>query len=284
MTKDFTYDVYAELLEAGIDNDYTFLTVNEYVRQEIIPDRSIVLRHDVDRKPENALDLARIEADVGVPSTYYFRAIEKTFKPDILREIEQLGHEVGYHYEDLDRAKGDLKTAHRQFAVNLEQFREYVTVDTICMHGNPLTSQDNREMWAKQNFEKHDLIGEGYLSFDFTEVTYFTDTNRTWYDEKTMVNDWPVGESKKPVQITSTWDLIELIENQQINRFYILSHPNRWADTYSEWIVEVTKDTVINAGKYALWLTRRVKNTGDVRARPVRGSRIQDACKQSDGP
>jgi hypothetical protein len=262
MTRDFTYRVYSNLLETGLDSDYTFLTVKKYLSQETTPERSIILRHDIDRKPENALDMARIEADAGISSTYYFRAIPKTFKPDIFQEIEELGHEVGYHYEDLDQTKGDVEAAHEQFASNLERFQDYVTVVTISMHGNPLTSQDNREMWADYDFGQYGLIGEVYLSFDFTEVTYFTDTNRTWYDEKTMVNDWPVGESKKPMQINTTWDLMEIIENQQIDRFYILTHPNRWADTYSEWVAEVMKDTVINAGKYVLWLARRMRKPG----------------------
>jgi hypothetical protein len=34
-----------------------------------------MMRHDIDRKPENALFTARIEAESGIRATYYFRVL-----------------------------------------------------------------------------------------------------------------------------------------------------------------------------------------------------------------
>jgi predicted amino acid-binding ACT domain protein len=59
----------------------------------------VVIRHDVDRKVATAREMAREEADRGISTTYYFRT--STFSPDVARETERRGHEVGYHYEDL---------------------------------------------------------------------------------------------------------------------------------------------------------------------------------------
>ena len=53
--------------------------------------------------------LARLEADRDVPTTYYFRT--STFSPDTAAEVERLGHEVGYHYEDLVKTRGDFEAA-----------------------------------------------------------------------------------------------------------------------------------------------------------------------------
>ena len=64
----------------------------------------VVLRHDIDRKPMNALRMAELEYELGIQSTYYFR-FPCTFKPEIIRKIRDLGHEVGYHYEVLSKAK-----------------------------------------------------------------------------------------------------------------------------------------------------------------------------------
>lgn len=44
------------------------------------------------------------------------------------------------------------------------------------MHGNPLSPRDNRELWKKYKFKDFGIIGEAYLSIDFNEVSYFTDT------------------------------------------------------------------------------------------------------------
>ena len=56
----------------------------------------------------NALRMAELEHELGIQSTYYFR-FPYTFKPDIIRKIQALGHEVDYHYEVLSKAKGDYE-------------------------------------------------------------------------------------------------------------------------------------------------------------------------------
>lgn len=258
---DFTYHAYEELIRAAVASGYPFLTVREYLTREERPERFVVMRHDVDRKPENALDMARMEADAGVSTTYYFRTTSGAFEPEIIREVESLGHEVGYHYEDLDRADGDRAAAHESFAENLRRVREVADVSTVCMHGNPLTPHDNRDMWQTgDGFEDYGLLGEAYLSVDFTDVTYFSDTNRTWYDARTTVNDWPVGPSGKDLQVGSTRELVELIEAGRLDRLYLLSHPNRWAGSYPELVAELTKDAVIDLGKWGLWKLGRVQD------------------------
>ena len=272
---DFTYDVYERLIRAAVESGYPFLTVREYLTREEHPDRFVVMRHDVDRKPGNALDMARMEADAGVSTTYYFRTKPGVFDPEIVREVEELGHEIGYHYEDLDRADGDAEGAHESFARHLRRVREVADVSTVCMHGNPLTPHDNRDMWGRGDgsggdgsdgpvsddygLGRYDLDGEAYLSVDFTDVTYFSDTNRTWYDARTTVNDWPVGPSGKDRQVESTYELIDLVEDRAIDRLYLLAHPNRWAGSYPEYAAEVTKDAVIDLGKWGLWKLGRVQ-------------------------
>ena len=262
---DFTYEAYEGLIRAAVANDYPFLTVREYLRRDERPERFVVMRHDVDRKPGNALDMARMEADAGVSTTYYFRTTDGVFDPEIVREIESLGHEIGYHYEDLDRTGGDAEAAHESFARHLSRVRDVADVSTVCMHGNPLTPHDNRDMWRRGDepdgygFEAYDVDGEAYLSVDFTDVTYFTDTNRTWYDARTTVNDWPVGPSEKDLQVGSTYELIDLVESRRIDRLYLLAHPNRWAGSYPEYAAEVAKDAVIDLGKWGLWKLGRVQ-------------------------
>jgi len=259
MERDFTYRVYRDLLTAAQDHGYEILSVREYLTREDLPERLLVMRHDVDRKVENAFDMAEIEASLGATASYYFRAIDKTFEPELFRAVAALGHEVGYHYEDLDTADGDLATARRSFERNLDRFREHVPVDTVSMHGNPLTPHDNRDVVESLDLAEYGLAGEVYLSFDFSEVVYFSDTNRTWYEEKTIVNDWPVGPSEKPTQVESTAELVDLLATESIPRLYLLVHPNRWADSTAEWALEYSKDVVTNGGKWGLWVVRSLR-------------------------
>ena len=104
--KDFTLSIYSGLLKALLQAGYHFVTFEEWcTTRETM--KTVILRHDVDRKPKRALRMARIESDVGVRSTYYFRSTKEAFIPEIMKEIEKMGHEVGYHYEVLVKSKGD---------------------------------------------------------------------------------------------------------------------------------------------------------------------------------
>jgi hypothetical protein len=251
--RDFTFAAYGELLDAGKEAGFEFLTVREYLTREELPERFLVLRHDVDRKPENSLVAARMEASRGIRSTYYFRTIKKTFRTDLIEQVANAGHEVGYHYEDMDRADGDREQAHRRFADNLAQLRRLCDVDTVCMHGNPLTNHDNRDLWnGDRSPADYDLLGEAYLSMDFEDVTYFSDTGRTWRDGALKVKDHTMGEGDKTVQADSTWDLVELLESGEVDRACLLTHPNRWAESYGEYVAERAKDSAVNVVKYGL--------------------------------
>lgn len=42
--------------------------------------------------------------------------------------MDAYGHEIGYHYEDLVKARGDHGAAHDRFAANLTHFREYADI------------------------------------------------------------------------------------------------------------------------------------------------------------
>ncbi|MFC7134049.1 MULTISPECIES: hypothetical protein [Salinibaculum] len=257
MPADFTYEMYGTLLDACRESDYAFLTVREYLAADALPERFVVLRHDVDRKPDNALDFARIEAERDVASTYYVRTVPDTFDPEVICEIDRLGHEIGYHYEDLDRADGDVTAARRSFGAHLAKLRSLVDVDTVCMHGNPLTPHDNREMWnSGDGLAAHDLAGEAYLSMDFTDVHYYSDTGRTWRDGPLKIKDHTVGGDAKTTQVDTTPDLVDLITSRSDGRFCLLTHPDRWTATLPERVFETTFDAAKNTAKYGLQALR----------------------------
>ena len=180
MNFDFTITKYNNLCLAIVDSEYNAVTVEQYLSCHPSNKPLVILRHDVDRKVKNALMMAEIENRFGINSTYYFRTIKKVFKAELIKKIEKMGHEIGYHYEVLETAKGDCEKAIELFKEELEEFRRICEIKTICMHGNPLSKWTNRELWEKYNFEEFGIIGEAYISIDFNNVAYFTDTGRAW--------------------------------------------------------------------------------------------------------
>jgi hypothetical protein len=58
-----------------------------------------------------------------------------------------LGHEVGYHYENMSDCDGNTTEALLDFEKKLSEFRKHVPISTISMHGRPMKKYDNRDLW-----------------------------------------------------------------------------------------------------------------------------------------
>lgn len=258
--RDFTLTKYKCLLEAIKRKNYPTCTVSDFL--ESAPSKCIVLRHDVDRAVNRNLEMAKLEYAHRIKSTYYFRHIEETFKPEIILKIAEMGHEIGYHYEAMDKANGNYEDAIEIFKKELKDFRKITDIKTICMHGNPLKPWSNKDLWERYDFRSFGVIGEPYLSINYNEVFYLTDTGRTWKDLKIRVKD-KVEKSKRnnrflSESISSTDDVIELIQSERIPQICLLIHPNRWCEDYKGWTKELMLQNVKNIGKAAIVVYRDI--------------------------
>ena len=247
MNLDFTFRKYRELCNAISNSEYTLLTVEKYLTLKDKPAKYILLRHDVDIKPERALKTAQIEREFDLCSTYYFRMTDEVYQPVLIKQIEELGHEIGYHYETLDKSKNDMSKGIEIFNKELSELRQICNIKTICMHGNPRTKWDNRDLWKHYDFKNYGILGEAYISIDFNEVVYFSDTARTW-NPKYKVKDSKGSSEGKPV-INKTDDLIALIEKDKFPHIYILMHPDDWCDDLGNWLNNLAIRKCKNIGK-----------------------------------
>jgi hypothetical protein len=240
---DFSLNRYRLILETFRGEGYIFATFGEFVRNP--PEgKVVVLRHDVDRRPGCALRLARLEHGYGVKSTFFFRAVRRVLRPDKIREIVGLGHEIGYHYEDLTRARGDYKRALAQFGRHLETLRKYYPVSSICMHGSPISRFDNRSLWKKFDYREFGIVAEPYLDVDYSRVLYITDTGRRWNDEKANIRDRVEG--KRTGRIRSSEVMLSWLRKRRLGDAVILNiHPDRWHGNVLSW----TCDLVLQGAK-----------------------------------
>ncbi len=212
---DFALAIYKHLLDIKNKSDYSFQTFHDFLK--FPKSKCIILRHDVDKLPENSLVFAKIQAEIGARGSYYFRAMPESWDEDVIREISSMGHEVGYHYEDVDLAvrrikeKGKrkkwkkiheddiLEEAIGSFERNLEKLRKIVPVKTICMHGSPLSKFDNKLLWENYDYRNYGIIGEPYFDIDFSKVLYLTDTGRRWDGNKASIRD-KIQDTKFKIQ------------------------------------------------------------------------------------
>lgn len=193
---DFTLKTYKKLLNTLSNRGFSFSTFEEFVSKP--PKKIFILRHDVDSLSLNSLQFARIQAEKGISGTYYFRIVQGNFEEKIIKEIYSMGHEIGYHYEDVKEcavrgvwyAEEDLaRIAIESFVNNLEKLRQVVPVKTICMHGSPMSRWDSRLLWKYYDYRDFGIVGEPYFDIDFNEVLYLTDTGRRWDGDLFNVRD-----------------------------------------------------------------------------------------------
>jgi len=259
---DFTVRKYKELLAVLKNAGYNFQSFAEFL--ESPKERSIILRHDVDARKYNSLLFAKIQSEEGIKASYYFRTVPQSYSKDIIEEIALLGHEIGYHYENMDVCNGDADKAYADFCQNLEMFRSIVPIKTICMHGSPLSKYDNRILWDIYDYKKLDIIGEPYFDINFNEVTYMTDTGRRWDGDKVSVRDKVAGNSEYRISnneyrnssqllFQSTNDIITAAQNKQLpNQLMITFHPQRWTNKPLPWMWEFVFQNTKNLVKQFL--------------------------------
>ena len=328
---DFTLNTFHKLLVTLKDQQYTFQTFAGFLKEPA--KRAIILRHDVDARKMNSLQTARMEEDLGISGTYYFRMVPGSYDEEVIKQISYLGHEIGYHYEELSRSgvRGpgyeeelqlktqnqlikrlqDRKTARPQdkvlpekeladlaivsFRENLAKLRRVVPVETICMHGSPLSKYDNRMLWEKYDYRDYGIIGEPYFDINFDEVLYLTDTGRRWDGDSVSIRDKAQGtglsvqgkkeryevrgmryeenyalEKKLPtprtpdpapiIRFHSTFDIINAAkENKLPDKIMLTIHPQRWDNRPLPWIRELVWQNFKNIGKRLI--TRSMHNS-----------------------
>ena len=290
---DYTIKSYKSLLESLVKSEYSLITFKDFASSS--ENKSIVLRHDVDLLPQKSLRFAKIQAELGIQGSYYFRAVPESWDERIIKEIADLGHEVGYHYENMDVVSAKMKKksglpyspdiyregqsrsdkaynrlidlAYEDFCINLEKLRKLVTVSTICMHGSPRSKFDNKEIWKKYDYKSLGLIGEPYYDVDFDRVFYLTDTGRRWDGWKTSVRDKvPQQEEwiKQGLVFHSTQDIIETIQQQTtnnkqqiLNKIMFTMHPQRWHDNTLPWVKELVMQNTKNKIKKVIYVSKK---------------------------
>lgn len=261
--RDYTLKKYEQLIGELQKAGYRFLTYEQYCLspKDDLPERFVILRHDVDKRPLCSLRTAQVEQRLGIQATYYFRVVRESNRPEVIRQIAAIRHEIGYHYEDMSLARGDAAEAKRHFDKSLTYFRQFYPVRTCCMHGAPQSKWDSKLLWQTADYHDFGIIGEPYYDTDFCDVFYLTDTGRRWDGYKVSVRD-KIPEhqdrwTKHGWVYHTTDDILEAISNGSLpSHIMITTHPQRWLDNMGSWLYELIRQTMVNMVKRFLILKK----------------------------
>lgn len=231
--------------------DAKFVLFKEFMSMDNIDGRYVLLRHDLDRHVNGVLEMAQIEYEMGVRSTYFPLHTASYFDYsikfiDLWKKVNDLGHEVGLHNNFLGeylidrRKRSDLK---KIISKPIEYFRNNnISIRGTSSHGISRLMKfygvRNYEIWKdfygprkgfKQFYMKEfDLVYETYhIDYDL----YLTDTKRQWTSSESKF--FPPKGHLKLVDIRGTskdkgYNIIKFFNEQKSATIQILVHVPRW--------------------------------------------------------
>lgn len=156
---------------------------------------SICVRHDVDHNLEHAAKFASWEAERGFRSTYFvlpgsWYAAEPG-APDLLREIEAMGHEIGLHSDvvgiayregalhPVDGSVMPLGFCERPAEIMREQIEWLrslgLTITGTAAHGNGIPDAPNLGLWSV--YQPSDF-GLDYEAYQLHKSAHYISDNR----------------------------------------------------------------------------------------------------------
>lgn len=228
--REMTFARYEMLLDAALRARRSIGSVLDHLEQRL-EGRALILRHDVDRRVEKAVRLAELEHARKVRASYYFRSTMLGFPVDAIRRIASLGHEIGYHYETLSRARGDKARALSLFKEDLAKLRAIAPVKTACKHGAPLSPFDNGDLLRQVGWRSVDLVGDAFLSFEGTAIFYLTDTGGAFgIGDGANLRDRIDGKMPTGYRLPQTIPQLIGLITELPEPIYLSLHPERWSE------------------------------------------------------
>ena len=169
-------------------------------------------------------------------SCYYVHAylLEGTKNVALLKKMQQMGHEISYHYDVMDSCKGNLEDAIAEFEHNRLLFEAHgFPVVTVCQHGNPVVERvgyhSNRDFFrSKQVRTLYPGVSDimvNYKEVMQTDYLYFSDAGRRFHLIYDPVNNDIVNSEDRNISFD---DLDAMYEHIGRESAIISVHPHRW--------------------------------------------------------
>ena len=194
---EFTYGAYRDLLALLDRQGYQVATYHDW---QAYP-RCVILRHDIDNSPEQALALARVEREMGVHSTYFvllrseFYTVAARRCLETLGQIQALGHELGLHFDEKAYPEAGID----ETAAHILRERDMLS----ALLGTPVTSVSMHrpsQATLDADLQIPGMINSYGQTF-FHDFKYLSDSRRRW---------------REPVE--------EIVASGRYDRLHILTH------------------------------------------------------------
>ncbi len=240
----FVYKKWDDFCKKLHDNDLHSVPACE-IRAEL--NNYIVLKHDVETNVERAYKIAEIESSYGHRGSYYVQAylLEEGANVELLKKMQQMGHEISYHYDVLDSSKGNFAQAIAEFDKNLKIFESNgFKIVAVCQHGNPIIERNGyhsnrdffRDIKVRQLYPEISDIMVNFKENIPTDYLYFSDAGRRFKLIFDPINNDIVNSDDKNIPYNDLNALYDVLDNEKGNIISI--HPHRWTKSASVYIIK----------------------------------------------
>ena len=133
----FSFKHYEEIMKLIKEKGYISTFYNEDIKG-----KQIIVRHDIDLDLDAALEMAKIEKKSGIKAVYFiwigspfYNIFEKRYK-NVIKEIMELGHEIGLHYDETSNMCNSKDELIEYIDKESEVIKTYFNIDikTVSFH------------------------------------------------------------------------------------------------------------------------------------------------------
>ncbi len=181
----FTWKHYREILSAGLEQGYRCTRFCDdpldYSGRCAKAEKRLYIRHDIENDITAARQMAAIEHEAGICSTYFVLLRSANYNPAerrcvrMLEEIRSMGHDVGLHFSLIDHPALDqdhvLKDLIREDADTLSRILHF-EVRTFSFHNPPEDGQIS---------VLADGLINAYADPYFKHAYYMSESNLCWH-------------------------------------------------------------------------------------------------------
>lgn len=192
---EFSVKGYKQLLAAFTDEGYTFCDYEEIDSRLAKSDPFVVLRHDIDISLRPALEIARVEHELGIAATYFvllrspfYNALSQT-NLEIMAQIRAYGHQIATHI-DLSIYDNDCAKALTEVELFSRCF-PHINTELVTLH-----SPYELERIPIQAIPELNRV---YGSAVRGEVAYISDSTGRWRYGQPL--DSEAFKTRKPIQL-----------------------------------------------------------------------------------
>ena len=204
---------YRNIIEKFLFNDYKFVSYEKL----IIDKKHIIMRHDLDFLPEDAVEIAKIEKSYDIAGNYFFLVNTEFYNINsykikkIIDLLQKLGHNIGLHFDPKKTDTNWINDIKKEKSVLEKVIEDKIKI--ISFH-RPLKK-------ILDNNNKYGGVLHTYMPRYFSKIGYVSDSRGKWSFGTPFENKFYL--ENKAVQLLTHpewWILNNSSRNKKLKRIF----------------------------------------------------------------